>query len=194
MLSWRSPCGAEEMNPTRNHEVAGLIPGHAQWVKDLALPWAVVQVADVARIWCCCGCDVGWQLQLPFHCKCTSFYNFCCLFYFMFNPLGNLFFCCEGWLKFQFFLFNIIFFPFYWLSSHILPSILKNNTATDKKTQFLLLRESFFFFKDFTYSIWVPRLWVKSELQLPAYATATAALDLNCICKLCSSLAVTLGP
>ena len=29
-------------NVTRNHEVAGLIPALALWVKDQALPWAVV--------------------------------------------------------------------------------------------------------------------------------------------------------
>ena len=26
------------MNPTRNHEVEGLIPGLTQWVKDLVMP------------------------------------------------------------------------------------------------------------------------------------------------------------
>ena len=31
----------------------------------------------------------------------------------------------------------------------------------------------------------VPRLGVESELQLQAYTTATATLDLSCICDLC---------
>ena len=33
-----SRCGTAEMNPTSDHEVACLIPGLTQWVKDPALP------------------------------------------------------------------------------------------------------------------------------------------------------------
>ena len=39
-----------ETNLTRHHEVVGLIPGLAQWVKDLALLWLWCRPAATAMI------------------------------------------------------------------------------------------------------------------------------------------------
>ena len=51
-------------NPTRNDGLRVRSLGFAQWVGDLVLLWAVVWVADKARILRCCVCGVGRRLQL----------------------------------------------------------------------------------------------------------------------------------
>ena len=46
------------------YEDEGSKSGLDHWGKDLMLLQAALQAADATHIPCCCGCGVGWQLQL----------------------------------------------------------------------------------------------------------------------------------
>ena len=62
-LEFRVPVVSQWLtNPASIQEDVGSIPGLAQWVKDLALPRAVVEVTDMAQIPSCCDCGLGQWL------------------------------------------------------------------------------------------------------------------------------------
>ena len=52
-----SHCSSVVVNPTSIHEDAGLIPGLAPWVKDLALLWLWCRPAAATSIW-----PLAWEL------------------------------------------------------------------------------------------------------------------------------------
>ena len=56
-MGWSSHRGAAETNPTRNREVAGLIPGLTQWVKDPTLLWLWCRPAAIAPVG-----SLAWEL------------------------------------------------------------------------------------------------------------------------------------
>ena len=57
----------------------------------------------------------------------------------------------------------------------------------DGLMEFGVSRCKLFLFRAYPWHMEVPGLGVESEQQLQAYTTATAMLDLSCVCNLCHS-------
>ena len=80
---------------------------------------------------------------------------------------------------------DIIFF--HTIFHHVLSQEIGHGSPCCRVGPHCLSFSSFFFFSFFWPHLWhmeIPRLEIKSELQLPTYATATATGDLRCICDL----------
>ena len=83
-------------------------------------------------------------------------------------------------------IFQIIIIIFLFRAASAIYNCTKKNKIPRNK----FYQDLFFFFLGLhKWHMEVPRLGVKSELQLPAYTTATATLDLSCIWDLLPQLA-----
>ena len=81
----------------------------------------------------------------------------------------------------------IIISAVYFMITYKIDSVVSKSLCKNKAAFPLVVYYFFFFFAilgPHLCHMEVPRLGVKSELQLPATATATATWDLSCVCDL----------
>ena len=105
---------------------------------------------------------ISYLLSIPLSFLSPLLSLLCVDWHTLYYPIGLLYYF-DFFLKFCFLSANLIgLFPLYYLPGHLFFIF-----------TFLLFRH-----------MEVPRLGIKLELQLLAYATATATPDLNCVCDL----------